>query len=426
LFLGWVYGNKLELMKKNIQKEELEDNINNDIKHGFILIICVIALWVLLGFLPFYGIDNWTERAQLGDMFGVINSLFSGLAFAGVIYTIILQRKELSLQRKELKDTRTVFQEQSSLMKLQQKVNVFFQMLENHRGIIKSLNTNDSISSFSRQGTNTLIQLEGHEVIEKIINNSIKGLKILNKLIVQRRGKAIDYHFYNHSSMLKEIYELDNIANSILFIINFIYEQLNNDDVYHKIFYNALSKNEKAIFGIYFNFINPSARKQIDKSNFDYFEEYISRGFEKIDILDKIEVPYFQTNLTSNRFPNSEEMEMGNFPKLVLNNLSASNTKVISIACTSGQNVLENMNQITYNLDLPFHQPIEFSLAPYLLDLLNKDENIMKIMKKDLTKYEINLEIVLNHNETKYIASVILNINWTKIINDEVLNISHR
>jgi len=36
-------------------------------------------------------------------MFGAINSLFSGLALAGVIYTIHLQKNELSLQRKELK-----------------------------------------------------------------------------------------------------------------------------------------------------------------------------------------------------------------------------------------------------------------------------------------------------------------------------------
>ncbi|HLG35149.1 MAG TPA: hypothetical protein VI757_09735, partial [Bacteroidia bacterium] len=35
-----------------------------------------------------------------------INSLFSGLAFVGIIYTILLQKKELSLQRQELVDSR--------------------------------------------------------------------------------------------------------------------------------------------------------------------------------------------------------------------------------------------------------------------------------------------------------------------------------
>jgi hypothetical protein len=40
-------------------------------------------------------------------MFGVVSTLFFGLAFAGVIYAIFLQRDELALQREELKLTRT-------------------------------------------------------------------------------------------------------------------------------------------------------------------------------------------------------------------------------------------------------------------------------------------------------------------------------
>jgi hypothetical protein len=46
------------------------------------------------------------ERGQAGDLYGSINALFSGLAFAGVIVTILLQREELILQRKELIQTR--------------------------------------------------------------------------------------------------------------------------------------------------------------------------------------------------------------------------------------------------------------------------------------------------------------------------------
>jgi hypothetical protein len=39
-------------------------------------------------------------------MFGAANALFSGLAFAGVIVAILLQRNELELQREELALTR--------------------------------------------------------------------------------------------------------------------------------------------------------------------------------------------------------------------------------------------------------------------------------------------------------------------------------
>src|SRR5688572_17432336 len=44
---------------------------------------------------------TYETRGQFGDMFGAINSLFSALAFAGVIYTLILQTKEIQEQRKE-------------------------------------------------------------------------------------------------------------------------------------------------------------------------------------------------------------------------------------------------------------------------------------------------------------------------------------
>ena len=39
-------------------------------------------------------------------MFGAVNALFSGLAFAGLIIAILLQRQELQLQREELAETR--------------------------------------------------------------------------------------------------------------------------------------------------------------------------------------------------------------------------------------------------------------------------------------------------------------------------------
>ncbi len=45
---------------------------------------------------------DWSTRGTFGDMFGAVNALFSGLAFAGVIYALFLQRRELELQRREL------------------------------------------------------------------------------------------------------------------------------------------------------------------------------------------------------------------------------------------------------------------------------------------------------------------------------------
>ncbi|MFZ6666403.1 hypothetical protein [Peijinzhouia sedimentorum] len=70
------------------------------------LIITVILIWILSGIVSWFYFKDWKDSASFGDTFGAINSLFSGLALAGIIYTIYLQKTELSLQRKELEYTR--------------------------------------------------------------------------------------------------------------------------------------------------------------------------------------------------------------------------------------------------------------------------------------------------------------------------------
>jgi hypothetical protein len=56
--------------------------------------------------LPWWLAHDHNEASQFGDSFGFGNTLFAGLAFAGVIYAIILQTEELRLQREELEETR--------------------------------------------------------------------------------------------------------------------------------------------------------------------------------------------------------------------------------------------------------------------------------------------------------------------------------
>ena len=52
-------------------------------------------------------------------MFGAVNALFSGLAFAFLIYTIWLQPEELRLQREELKMQREALELQADELKRQ-------------------------------------------------------------------------------------------------------------------------------------------------------------------------------------------------------------------------------------------------------------------------------------------------------------------
>lgn len=79
------------------------------------------------------------ERGTFGDMFGSINALYSGLAFAGIIFTILLQRKELNYQREELRETRKEFEIQNRTLKLQRFESTFFNLLSLHHQIVDSI-----------------------------------------------------------------------------------------------------------------------------------------------------------------------------------------------------------------------------------------------------------------------------------------------
>lgn len=72
----------------------------------FILVIVILTLWAAGAIVIVLLVPTWSDRANFGEMFGAVNSLFSGLALAGVVVAILLQRQELEFQRRELTLTR--------------------------------------------------------------------------------------------------------------------------------------------------------------------------------------------------------------------------------------------------------------------------------------------------------------------------------
>jgi len=63
-------------------------------------------LWLLSWALITSQFGNPDDPGPFGDMFGAVNALFSGLAFAGIIVAILMQQEELKIQRKELTQSR--------------------------------------------------------------------------------------------------------------------------------------------------------------------------------------------------------------------------------------------------------------------------------------------------------------------------------
>jgi len=73
-------------------------------------VVSVVGLWLLTPIVVTYFYPAMDQSGQFGDLFGTINALYSGLAFAGIIAAILLQRQELQLQREELVSTRQELQ----------------------------------------------------------------------------------------------------------------------------------------------------------------------------------------------------------------------------------------------------------------------------------------------------------------------------
>jgi len=100
------------LAKKPAQATNQDDN-DDAVPSSKILWVAgaiAVALWILnWWYAETYqraSTDLQNGRGTFGDMFGATNALFSGLAFAGVIYTIYLQQRQLRMQRDETLDTK--------------------------------------------------------------------------------------------------------------------------------------------------------------------------------------------------------------------------------------------------------------------------------------------------------------------------------
>lgn len=141
--------------------------------------IIVIALCVAYFFIIRAKISSPEERGTFGDMFGAVGALFSGLAFAGVIVTMLQQKEELELQRQEISQTnrelelqRREMNEQNRSIMLQRFENTFFNMLETLQKILADITVYDEVthhrySSEKPEEWRTRDELHGRAALSK-------------------------------------------------------------------------------------------------------------------------------------------------------------------------------------------------------------------------------------------------------------------
>jgi hypothetical protein len=135
---------------------------NEKIFIGMIVLIVVVLVGAYY-LIPYLAKDDLPASLGLfGDQFGAVNALFSGLAFAGLIYTILLQKEELKAQREELTLTRQEIEgqklelkQQNETFTLQRFETSFFNMLSQHNQMVSEIIIN---------------QVRGKSIVRDIIN----------------------------------------------------------------------------------------------------------------------------------------------------------------------------------------------------------------------------------------------------------------
>src|SRR6478609_2645720 len=132
-----------DLANQNQTKSNTNDLSGSQIVAIVVTAIFVLSLW---GINLFALVNHKTasndfvgDRGTFGDMFGAVNALFSGLAFGGIIWTILLQRNELILQREESRMARQEAIDQNKTLSKQRFENTFFNMLNLQNEIVKNL-----------------------------------------------------------------------------------------------------------------------------------------------------------------------------------------------------------------------------------------------------------------------------------------------
>lgn len=162
----------------------------------FICAGCVIcAVWLASFVLIYHYFEDWEECGQFGDLFGSVNALFSGLAFAGLVITIIQQRHDLQLQRQANDQSKKELNQQNETMKKERFENTFFKMLEVQQSIVNDLYAADSHSEWVKQD-----EPNGTFAKEILTKDEYRGRNLFYYVFVLCNHKLANQIFPNKTS----------------------------------------------------------------------------------------------------------------------------------------------------------------------------------------------------------------------------------
>lgn len=219
--------------KKNEEKD-------NYLKSYIKIAIAFLVLALVFPFAVNAYFSDWTESGTFGDTFGALNAVFSGLALAGVVVTILIQRTELKnqreeliLQRNEMKETRKEFLLNRTTTLVYNQLDRFEKALNDFRfqtPDMTVLKGNDAILYLDENKHNVFLGNEENKEANKI---EMKGTIIELLKLYQPNKSEIEkfaHSTYNSVEVLKrliyktelEVEQLKDLKNLFFVNIGFI------------------------------------------------------------------------------------------------------------------------------------------------------------------------------------------------------------
>ncbi|WP_068775761.1 putative phage abortive infection protein [Paenibacillus sp. FJAT-26967] len=181
------------------------------IRFGVLMIIPVI-LWFVAGIVTMVSYRSVPDGpGTFGDMFGSVNALFSGMALAGIVYTIFIQKKEFQLQREELKLQREESKLTREVFVTQRFETTFFNLINLHHDLVKGLSyqkLNDG--NFVSGREIFLVLLE--EITDDFENYSVELKKDLIENFYNRVFKHLEHYLRNLFRIIDQIEEDGELA----------------------------------------------------------------------------------------------------------------------------------------------------------------------------------------------------------------------
>lgn len=199
-------------MSKTVDNESNKNTRKSGTNWDWVVFSSVIVLLIIIWFtsssiINYFVVSpdpvklsNEEVRGLFGDKFGAINSLFSCIAFVGIIFAIILQKRDLNQQRISI-------DAQSELTSIQTFETSFFNLLNQHKNNIDQLELSSQYkrAAFSYFKELLLVANENFSVF-----NSLKRLNRSEVITIKESSNIPE----NLMSKL-ELYERETISECI-------------------------------------------------------------------------------------------------------------------------------------------------------------------------------------------------------------------